>query len=56
MLVNSAFREESGSMFDVKKHLAGAETFAETACGRRGDDHRFPEASALREKVEANGA
>jgi hypothetical protein len=26
------------------------------ACGRRVADHRFPEASALREKVEANDA
>ena len=34
---------------------AGAATFPGTACGRRVADHRFPEASALREKVEANG-
>jgi hypothetical protein len=36
--------------------MAGAATYPETACGRRGDDHRFPEASANRGKVEGNGA
>jgi hypothetical protein len=36
--------------------LAGAAAFAGAACGRRAADHRFPEASALREKAEANGA
>jgi len=41
---------------DGKQHMAGAETIAGAACGRREDGHRFPDASVLREKAKAIGA
>jgi hypothetical protein len=47
---SSMFEVEEEGTWQAQRHFRG------TACGRRGDDHRFPQASAKREKVERNGA